>query len=152
VRRRFFDALATAPESRYAMDLILALYRVGALARQAGVVRTAAHHQPRELLSAPVLAQLHSWLEQQAPRHPPKGPLTQAISYALKSPLKTSLELFVEHSTRPSSRAQARRPPDGYQAPTSPSGTALLVDSTCAVKVHLTSGRKSRPRRKSTPQ
>ena len=84
VRRRFFDALATAPEARHAMDLILALYRVEAQARHAGVVRTAAHRQLRELQSAPVLAQLHSWLEEQAPRHPPKGPLGQAISYALK--------------------------------------------------------------------
>lgn len=42
-RRRFFDALATAPEAREAMDLILALYRVEALASEADVVRTAAH-------------------------------------------------------------------------------------------------------------
>lgn len=84
VRRRFFDALATAPEAREAMDFILALYRVEAQAREADVVRTAAHRALREQHSAPVLKQLRTWLEQQAPRHPPKGPLGGAISYALK--------------------------------------------------------------------
>jgi transposase len=84
VRRRFFDALATAPEARQAMDFILELYRVEAQAREAGLVRTAAHRELRQLRSAPVLLQLRAWLEAQAPRHPPKGPLGQAISYALK--------------------------------------------------------------------
>lgn len=84
VRRRFFDALATAPEAREAMDFILELYRVEALAREAGVVRTAAHRELRQQKSLPALKQLRAWLEAQAPRHPPKGPLGQAISYALK--------------------------------------------------------------------
>jgi transposase len=83
-RRRFFDALATAPEAREAMDLILALYRVEAQAREADVVRTATHRELRQRHSAPVLGQLRAWLEQQAPRHPPKEPLGQAISYAMK--------------------------------------------------------------------
>ncbi len=84
VRRRFFDALATAPEAREAMNFILALYRVEANARDADVVRAAAHRELRQLHSTPVLARLRAWLEEQAPRHPPKGPLGQAISYALK--------------------------------------------------------------------
>jgi transposase len=66
------------------MDLILALYQVEAQARQAQVVRTAAHRDLRQLQSAPVLARLRAWLEAQAPQHPPKGPLGGAISYALK--------------------------------------------------------------------
>jgi len=84
VRRRFFDALATAPEAREAMDFILALYRVEAQASEANVVRTAAHRELRRLHSAPLLARLRVWLEDQAPRHPPKGPQGGAISYALK--------------------------------------------------------------------
>ncbi|MCP3170237.1 IS66 family transposase [Myxococcus qinghaiensis] len=84
VRRRFFDALATTPEAREALDFILALYRVEAQAREADVVRTAAHRELRQLHSAPILASLRAWLEDQAPRHPPKGPLGGAISYALK--------------------------------------------------------------------
>ncbi len=83
-RRRFFEALATAPEAREALDFILALYRVEAGVRETGVVRTATHRQLRQQHSAPVLEKLHAWLEEHAPRHLPKGPMGQAISYALK--------------------------------------------------------------------
>jgi transposase len=55
-----------------------------ALGLLAGVVRTAAHRQLRQDNSRPLLEQLRAWLEEQALRHPPKGPLGQAISYALK--------------------------------------------------------------------
>ncbi|RKG61324.1 IS66 family transposase [Corallococcus sp. CA054B] len=84
VRRRFFDALATAPESREALDFIRELYRVEAQARDAGLVRTAAHRELRQQQSLPVLMALRAWLETQAPRHLPKGPMGQALSYALK--------------------------------------------------------------------
>ncbi|WAM28552.1 IS66 family transposase [Myxococcus sp. NMCA1] len=106
-RRRFFDALATAPEARHAMDLILELYRVEAQARGADVVRTAAHRALRQLHSAPVLARLHVWLEEQTPRHPPKSPLGQAISYALKQ--WAALTRFVENERLPldNNRAEA---------------------------------------------
>ncbi|NVJ10770.1 IS66 family transposase [Myxococcus sp. AM001] len=99
VRRRFFDALATAPEARQAMDFILELYRVEAQAREADVVRTAAHRELRQVHSAPVLARLRVWLEAQAPRHPPKSPLGQAISYALKQ--WEALTRFVENERLP---------------------------------------------------
>jgi transposase len=84
VRRRFFDALPTAPEAREALDFILALYRVEAQARDAGLVRTDAHRELRMQHSAPVLVALRAWMEKQTPLHPPKGPLGQALSYALK--------------------------------------------------------------------
>ncbi|RKI51157.1 IS66 family transposase [Corallococcus sp. AB004] len=84
VRRRFFEALPTAPEAREALDFILALYRVEAQARDAGLVRTDAHRELRMQLSAPVLAALRTWLEEQTPLHLPKGPLGQALSYARK--------------------------------------------------------------------
>ncbi|WP_237079829.1 IS66 family transposase [Myxococcus xanthus] len=83
-RRRIFDALATAPEAREALDFILDLYRVEAQARDADLVRTAALRGLRQLHIAPVIAQLHAWLETQAPRHPPKSPLGQAISHFLR--------------------------------------------------------------------
>nr|WP_253894620.1 IS66 family transposase [Myxococcus xanthus] len=98
-RRRFFDALATAPEAREALDLILELYRVEAQAKDADMVRTAAHRELRQLHSAPVLARLHTWLEAQVPRHPPKSPLGQAISYALKQ--WEALTRFVENERLP---------------------------------------------------
>ncbi|RKH93068.1 IS66 family transposase [Corallococcus sp. AB038B] len=84
VRRRFFEALPTAPEARQALDFILALYRVEALARDAAVVRTDAHRELRQQQSLPVLTALRAWMDSQAPRHLPKGPMGQALSYALK--------------------------------------------------------------------
>ncbi|WP_443192657.1 IS66 family transposase [Myxococcus vastator] len=107
VRRRFFDALATAPEARQAMDFIFELYRVEAQAQETDVVRTAAHRELRQVHSAPVLARLRVWLEAQAPRHPPKSPLGQAISYALKQ--WEALTRFVENERLPldSNRSEA---------------------------------------------
>ncbi|WP_374265040.1 IS66 family transposase [Corallococcus sp. RDP092CA] len=99
VRRRFFDALATAPEAREALDFILELYRVESQARGAKVVRTAAHRELRQQHSAPVLARLRVWLETQAPRQLPKSPLGQAISYALKQ--WVALTRFVENERLP---------------------------------------------------
>jgi transposase len=83
VRRKFFDALSTAPEAQQAMDFILALYRVEAEAKQAGIVRTAAHRALRQQKSSPVLMQLHEWLQVQRTLHPPKSPIGQALRYAL---------------------------------------------------------------------
>ncbi|MFY2558397.1 IS66 family transposase [Corallococcus terminator] len=99
VRRRFFDALATAPEAREVLDLILALYRVEAQAHDAGVVRTAAHRELRQSHSVPILVQLRAWLEEEAPRHLPKGPLGLAISYAMKQ--WDALSRFVEDERLP---------------------------------------------------
>ncbi|QDE94121.1 transposase [Myxococcus xanthus] len=81
------------------MDFILELYRVEAQAREADVVRTAAHRELRQVHSAPVLARLRVWLEAQAPRHPPKSPLGQAISYAMKQ--WEALTRFVENERLP---------------------------------------------------
>ncbi|ATB48422.1 hypothetical protein MYMAC_004049 [Corallococcus macrosporus DSM 14697] len=53
----------------------------------------------RQLHSAPVLAKLHAWLDAQAPHHPPKSPLGQAISYALKQ--WEALTRFVENERLP---------------------------------------------------
>ncbi|TSC20978.1 IS66 family transposase [Corallococcus sp. Z5C101001] len=99
VRRRFFEALPTAPEAREAMDLILELYRVEAQAREAGVVGTAAHRALRQEFSAPILARLSTWLAVQTPRHPPKSPLGQALSYATKQ--WDALTRFIEDARLP---------------------------------------------------
>jgi transposase len=43
VRRKFFDALGTAPEAQGMLDLILTLYRVEYAAKDAGVLSTEQH-------------------------------------------------------------------------------------------------------------
>jgi transposase len=83
VRRKFFEALSTAPQAQQALDFILALYRVEAQAVQHSGVRTAAHRALRQRNSSPVLMQLHQWLQVQRPLHLPKSPMGQAIRYAL---------------------------------------------------------------------
>ncbi|MBZ4336726.1 IS66 family transposase, partial [Corallococcus sp. AS-1-12] len=135
VRRRFFDALATAPEAREALDFILELYRVEAQAREADVVRTAAHRELRQVHSAPVLARLRVWLEAQAPRHPPKSPLGQAISYALKQ--WEALTRFVENERLPldnnRSEAALRKAATGVSLCVTSSGCCRLPAATAAV-------------------
>ena len=84
VRRKFFEALSTAPvEARRAMDLILEVYKVEHEAKERGIVRTAEHHELRQTRGRAAMGALHVWLLGQQEAHPPKSPLGQAISYAL---------------------------------------------------------------------
>src|SRR5215831_17041739 len=82
VRRRFFDALATAPEARRALDLILEVYRVEHEAKERGIVRTAEHLSLRQTKGRGAMDAFLAWLDQQKNAHPPKSPLGEAISYA----------------------------------------------------------------------
>ncbi|WP_237078900.1 IS66 family transposase [Myxococcus xanthus] len=82
VRRRFFEALPN-PAAQEALRLILALYRVEAAVKEAGLTRTATHLALRQAQSAAAPEALHAWLEQNKPLHPPRGPLGGAIAYAL---------------------------------------------------------------------
>jgi transposase len=83
VRRKFFDALGTAPEAQAMLDLILALYRVEHAARDAGVLGQQEHLRLRAQQSAATLGRIRDWLATQGPLHPPKSPLGEAIRYAL---------------------------------------------------------------------
>lgn len=83
VRRRFFDALKTAPvEARRALELILDVYRVEHEAKEKGIVRTADHLALRQTRGRAAMDAFTSWLASEKDRHPPKSPLGQAISYA----------------------------------------------------------------------
>lgn len=84
-RRRFFDALGTAPEAQAALDVIREIYRVEHEAADQGVVGTAAHLALRHGRSRLLMNSLETWLREQQPRHLPKGPLGEAISYALNN-------------------------------------------------------------------
>ncbi len=80
-RRRFFDALPTAPEAQGMLDLILALYRVEHEVGDAKLLGTAEHLKRRRAVSAPLLEQIRDWLQQHSTLHPPKSPLGEAIRY-----------------------------------------------------------------------
>lgn len=83
VRRKFFDALATAPEAQHALDQILQLYIVEHEAAEKGITRTPAHLALRKSRSAPIMAQFRIWLDEQDGRYLPKGSMGKAISYAI---------------------------------------------------------------------
>lgn len=84
VRRKFFDALQTAPDdARRALDLILAVYRVEHGARARGIVRTPAHLALRQSAGREAMEHFRAFLDEALPRHPPKSPIGSALSYAL---------------------------------------------------------------------
>ena len=84
VRRKFFDALGSAPAAaRQALDLILAVYRVEHEAKELDIVGKAEHLELRQTRSRQAMDQFHAWLVDEHPKHLPKGPLGSAISYAL---------------------------------------------------------------------
>lgn len=82
VRRKFFDALSTAPEAQGMLNLILDLYRVEHAARDAGVLGQPEHRRLRTEQSARILERIRDWLAEHAPQHPPKSPIGEAIRYA----------------------------------------------------------------------
>jgi len=82
VRRKFFEALKTAPEAQTALDLILDVYRVERDAREREILGTEAHLALRKTISRPILGRWRQWLDEQKPVHPPKGPIGKAIAYA----------------------------------------------------------------------
>lgn len=82
VRRKFFEALTTAPEAQRALDLILEVYRVEHDATALGIARTNKHLEMRKERSAPVMRRLHGWLAEQQGLHPPKSPIGLAIAHA----------------------------------------------------------------------
>lgn len=94
VRRKFFEALRTAPvEAARAMTTIRALYRLEGAARVAGL-HGAELVAMREAEVRPLLEELHRWLDALDP--PPRSPLYEAVTYA-RNQWKTLL-VFIEHA------------------------------------------------------
>jgi transposase len=93
-RRRFFEALPTAPAAQTAMDFILDLYRVEQEARKAAFAGTAEHLALRRTRSRATIDALARWLEEEKPKHLPKGPMGKAITYAQNN--WTALTRFLE--------------------------------------------------------
>ncbi len=80
-RRHVFDALATAPEAREGLDIILDLFMVEREAAEANIVGTAAHLELRRTRSAPILDRLQAWMGASAPLFEPKSPMGEALRY-----------------------------------------------------------------------
>lgn len=83
VRRKFFDALPTAPEdAKWALDRITDLYLVEARARDLGIVGTEEHRALRQTESKPIVEAIEEWVRRQKGQPPPKSPLAKALAYA----------------------------------------------------------------------
>ena len=107
-RRKFFEALSTAPaEARQAMDFILDVYRVECAAWEAGLAGTPAHLAMRQERSKPVMEAFHAWLEAERPKHLPKGPMGDAIKYALNQ--WDALSLFLTDPALPLDNNESER-------------------------------------------
>ncbi|HSN83373.1 MAG TPA: IS66 family transposase, partial [Polyangiales bacterium] len=81
-RRKFFDALATAPEARELLDQIVSLYRVEHFAAERGVLGTEAHSVLRDERSLVIVDAIDAWVDERIPNTPPKSPLGIALTYA----------------------------------------------------------------------
>jgi len=82
IRRYFFKALATAPETAAEMmDLIGELYEIEHRIRENDLVGTKAHRLLRDSESRAVVERIRTWLDENKDRHPPKSPIGKAIGY-----------------------------------------------------------------------
>ena len=100
VRRKIFDALATAPvEARRGLELILDVYRVEHEAKARNIVRTPEHLTMRQTRSRAAMDRLHEWLVDEQAKHLPKGPMGEAIGYALNQWKR--LECFLDNAHIP---------------------------------------------------
>jgi transposase len=85
VRRRFFKALPSAPEAEVALELIREIYVLEREMKLAGKSGNAEHGRLRWQQSLPLMDKLYMWLNEQKPKHPPKGIMGNAVTYALKN-------------------------------------------------------------------
>jgi transposase len=84
LRRRFFDAQSSAPgAAKTAINFILDVYRVERAALDADLLGTSEHLEMRQTQSKGVIDEFKAWLTAEQGRHPPRGPLGEAIGYAL---------------------------------------------------------------------
>jgi transposase len=84
LRRRFFEAQSTAHDSaKRAMDFILDVYRIERAALDADILGTPEHLEMRQTQSKAVMNEFKEWLLVEQARHPPRGPMGEAINYGL---------------------------------------------------------------------
>lgn len=86
VRRKFFEALGTAPiEAQDALDLVLAIYRVEQIASERGITGTTAHGALREAFGRPAMARFLQFLRANRDVHPPRSPMGRAVRHAIRN-------------------------------------------------------------------
>jgi len=106
-RRKFFEALRTAPEAKRALDVIVQLYRIEHRAAERDILGTETHLALRDHESRAVLEELECWLDAQDGQHPPKSAMGQAIGYAIKQ--HNALRRFLDDPKLPLDNNYAER-------------------------------------------
>ncbi len=98
-RRKFFEALSSAPEAKEVLDLIVKLYRVEHDAAENGILGTPAHEVLREERSRIIVDAIDSWVDQRRDATPPKSPLGVALTYARNQ--RKALREFINNPKLP---------------------------------------------------
>lgn len=80
-RRHLFDALATAPEARRGLDIILDLFMIERSAHNQNIVGSRAHLVLRKKKSAKVIARLLAWRDEMKPFFEPNSAMGEALRY-----------------------------------------------------------------------
>jgi len=98
-RRKFYEALSSAPEAREVLDQIVALYRVEHEAAESGVLGTAAHEILRDERSRAIVEAINDWVDGRVGCTPPKSPLGAALTYAKNQ--RKALSEFLDNPKLP---------------------------------------------------
>jgi transposase len=80
-RRYLFGALASAPEARDGLDIILDLFMIERQAQALNIIGTAEHLALRKKESAAVLERFREWHRQMVPVFEPKSAMGEALRY-----------------------------------------------------------------------
>lgn len=80
-RRRFFEALSTAPEARKGLDIILDLFMTERDAKARGLLGTDAHLRLRKTKSVEALDRLLAWAKETEPLYEPRSAMGTALYY-----------------------------------------------------------------------
>jgi transposase len=81
-RRKFYEALSSAPQAREVLDQIVALYRVEHEAAESDILGSPAHEVLRDERSRAIVEAINVWVDGRAENTPPKSPLGVALTYA----------------------------------------------------------------------
>ena len=98
-RRKFYEALSTAPEARELLDKIVELYRVEHDAADDDILKTPAHGILRDERSRVIVDAIEAWVDARIEATPPKSPLGTALTYA--SNQRSALRKFLSDPKLP---------------------------------------------------
>lgn len=94
-RRKFFEALATAPdEANHAIDLIRGIYEVEYAAAEKELLGTDKHRALRTTKSRAIVNELYDWATVEKDKQRPKSPLGVALKYLINQ--RETLERFLD--------------------------------------------------------